>query len=890
MPLNLIIGRSNSGKSKYIYESMLEKTKEKKHAILFVPKMARIVTEKEYINKLNINGISDVTITTMDRFITKELEVTNIYQEKEYMPEMSKKMYMKGLINEYKEDFSIFAKTIDSKSFINLLCIYFDLFEKEGLSIQDLNNMYNSEDFTKAKLKELLTVYEKIQNKRQERFIDTIDEVKYYIASVLKNSKEKWLSKDVYFDSYNNFSKAEYAFIQELLKMGAIVNITLNMDRPDEELMDGIFEESYITYKKLKDLAENVGAKYSEIFLEENKEILKEDIRFLSNNIFSVDKKKYNGKEKNVFLNIVSNPYEEIRYVADQIKKYVICENYRYKDFVIYTSDIEKYYLYITRIFGENNIPVFCNSQNDIKNSKIAKYITLLLQLVINDFEYRKHTKLLELLKLGFWDIDAKDINEFENYINEFDIKSFMFNRDFVKNANEQRAYSYDLDKLNNTRKVVVDKIANIRKRLSNLETSKDITSAIYLMLNEDGIIERYEKHLQFIKSENLEEEKKQKQILENVYSIMDSICLVTDKITLTEYLELFSFGLEENTVSTIPAFIDQVEVCDINKTRNEHKKIAFVIGANEGSIPRENNQDATFTEIELERLKEFGINVRKTNIEKMNMELFNIYSVISKCTDKLIFMIPSSKMTGESLRISSVVNEIKDILNIDIESVNNIDVLEKNTLFRKTVDSIRNNIELSDTQKVELMTEFKLLNKEEKYKKLYNYSRTDNNLSENVTSMLYKNNVNLSISRLESLKKCPFAYYSKYILLLKEKQNYELSKMDLGSIMHLILEKISRFIMAKNISWESIIQEEKSKNFVEKEIDRIVDEIFEKDYSKQKDSVRLEVMKISLKRSLNKIVNYISESISQSSFKPIGYEIEFDKNRIICTNTNRVR
>lgn len=885
MSLNLIIGKSNSGKSKYIYESMLEKTKEKKHAILFVPPMARIVTEKEYINKLNIKGISDVTITTMDRFITKELEQTNIYEEKEYMPEMSKKMYMKELINEYKEDFNIFAKTIDSKSFINLLCIYFDLFEKENLSIKDLDSAYSDEDFTKEKLKELLVVYEKIQKIRQERFIDAIDEVKYYITNILKKSKEKWLGKDVYFDSYNNFSKAEYAFIQELLKMGAIVNITLNMDRPDEELMDGIFEESYITYKNLKDLAENIGAKYSEIYLEVEDKILKEDIQFLANNIFSVDKRIYNGKEKNVFLNIVSNPYEEIRYVAEQIKENIIDNNFRYKDFVIYTSDIEKYYLYIKRIFGEYEIPVFCNNQNDIKNSKIARYITLLLDVVINDFEYRKHTKLLELLKLGFWDIDSKDINEFENYINEFDVKGFMLNREFTKNANEQRSYSYDLDKLNDTRKYIVEKIVDIRKRLSNLESSKDIISSIYKMLNEEGIIEKYEKHLQHIKSESVEEEKKQIQILEKIYSIMDSICLVTDKIDLKEYLELFCFGLEENTVSTIPAFIDQVEVCDINKTRNEHKKIAFVIGANEGSIPRESSQDAAFTEIELERLKSFGINIRKTSVEKMNMELFNIYSVISKCKNKLIFMIPSSKMTGESLRISSVVNEIKDMLNIEIESVKSIGTLEKNNLFRKTLENIENSNTLSDSQKVELITEYKLLNKEEKYKKLYNYSRTDNNLSENITSKLYKNNVNLSVSRLENLKKCPFAYYSKYILLLKEKQNYELSKMDLGSIMHLIIEKVSRFIMAKNISWESVIHEEKSKNLVENEIDIIVDEIFEKDYSKQKDSVRLEVMKISLKRSLLKIICYISESINQSDFKPIGYEIEFDKSRPFCTN-----
>lgn len=885
MPLNLIIGKSNSGKSKYIFESMLEKTNEKKHAILFVPKMARIVTEKEYMSKLNVNGITDVTITTIDRFISKALEQTDIYDDKDFLPEMSKKMYMKEFISKYKEDFNIFAKTMDSKSFVNLLCIYFDLFEKEGLSIENIEKLYKEEDFTKAKLKELLNVYEKIQEKRQEKFIDSIDETKYYISTVLKAEKTIWKDKDIYFDSYNNFSKSEYALIQEFLRFGANVTITLNMPKPSEDLEFGIFEESYITYKYLKDLAENVGARYSEIYLDSKEIKQKEDLEFLTNNIFSETKEKYRGKESNVILNIVSNPYEEIKYIAEEIKENITGGNYRYKDFVIFTSNIDSYYLTIKRVFEEYNIPVFLNSKTDIKNSKIARYITLILDIVINGFEYRKHTKLIELLKLGFWDLDKEHINEFENYINELDIKGYMLNKEFTKNVNEQRSYSYNLENVNKVRTYAINKINSISSKINKCNNSKDITSCLFEILNEDEVITKYEEHIQNIKTENLEEGKRQVQILTNIYSIMDNICLVTEEITLEEYLELLNFGLEENTVSTIPALIDEVEVCDINKTRNEPKKIAFIIGANEGSMPSENSQDATFTEVELDKLKNVGISIRKTTAEKINMELFNIYSAISKVCDKLVVTIPSSKITGESLRISTVVNEIKDILNIEIQSIDKITKREKNELFKNTLEDIRKIEDLDKEGKTRLITEYTLLKNSEKYNKLYSYSRLDNDLDKKITDKIYNKNINLSVSRLESLKKCPFAYLSKYILRLQEKQSYELSKMDLGSIMHLILEKISRYIMAKNLSWEGIIQEEKTKALIEKEIERIVNEIFEQEYSKQKDSVRLDVMKISLKRSLLKIVCYISESINQSAFKPIGYEIEFDKTRSFCTN-----
>ena len=51
-------------------------------------------------------------------------------------------------------------------------------------------------------------------------------------------------------------------------------------------------------------------------------------------------------------------------------------------------------------------------------------------------------------------------------------------------------------------------------------------------------------------------------------------------------------------------------------------------------------------------------------------------------------------------------------------------------------------------------------IERDDKYKEILEYSRKDTNLSSEILDLLYKENINSSVSRLEAFKKCPFSYY----------------------------------------------------------------------------------------------------------------------------------
>ena len=53
MALNLIVGRSNTGKSEYIMNKIMACEEEKTQAILFVPSTSRVMAEEEYFYYTN---------------------------------------------------------------------------------------------------------------------------------------------------------------------------------------------------------------------------------------------------------------------------------------------------------------------------------------------------------------------------------------------------------------------------------------------------------------------------------------------------------------------------------------------------------------------------------------------------------------------------------------------------------------------------------------------------------------------------------------------------------------------------------------------------------------------------------------------------------------------
>ena len=871
MSLNVILGKSNTGKSEYIMTKIMACEKENKQAILFVPPTGRIMAEEEYLKYTNKKCIIDTKITNLDRYISQNIDKVGLYKDKKYLPDLAKKMLIRNVILNNPDIFSLFSKVKEKPGFINQIEDYVIKFNDE--EIIGFNEKYTENDMLKAKINEFIDIYNVIKDELKTKFVTSIDEYNYYIDFL--NSSVIDINAQIFIDGYNNFSELEYEVIEAMLKK--VDNMYITLDLEQDKYLKGlteIYNTSYNTFSRLKDICAKNGVEFKVINLKEAKQNKPKDIAYLADNIFSLAKESFLEKTENIKMYIAPNVSEEIKFVANDILKNIHL-GYSFYDIAIYTNDIETYYNNFKKLIDAYNIPVYINSKENILNDELVVFLTVLYELAIKDFG-KSVDKPLILLKTGLFDICDDDISLFENYILEFGIKGYKLYNPFTLNNN------YDLDKLNNVREKLLDTIVTFKEHIKNRKTSKEITEGLYNYISESDILTRYESLLGRTYNVDKNEYNRKKQTIGKIYEVMDNINLGYNTISKEDYLEMLKFGLKNIMLDTIPAMNNQVEIIDINVNRGTEKKIGYIIGCYDTGLPLVQTEDGIFSDIELQKLKQVGVGLKETSEERNNMQLFNIYQAVSKVREKLTFTMPASSQTGSSHRESSLLGEVKRLLKIPLESINNNNDYIVDDSFKAFLLKASNLTDDVDKQMLnELLNEYSYIKDVDKFSNILDYSRSDLNLKESTTSKVYKEKINSSVSKLEQFKRCPFAYYSKYVLNLEDRKEYTLSSLDTGSFMHEVIEKFSKFILSKNISWQDVVIDEKIKGIAKDKVSEIVDKIFEDEYSKYLTENKYVIFKNRLKKVMTRTIFAIADSFNHSEFRPLGYEIEFSKDSI---------
>lgn len=265
-------------------------------------------------------------------------------------------------------------------------------------------------------------------------------------------------------------------------------------------------------------------------------------------------------------------------------------------------------------------------------------------------------------------------------------------------------------------------------------------------------------------------------------------------------------------------SYIDEVNVCDINDySDNEYKKIYF-IGATDKNIP------STF---------KFNDLINSNDVDKETLLL-----MINEYKDK----------------------ELNVISNILLK--NNITI----TYHKLNDENINTNISIFVKELKGDTIYFKYSLPKENKKML------KNKISENTAIKLYKDNIILSPSSIETYAKCKYSFFCNYGLRLniKEKQLFDNRKV--GTYIHFLLENIIR---SGNI------------NNLKDDINKYTNAFFDINNIKVNNTLNYVINK--LKDSTYIIINNILKELDNSMFKPLYTEFKINDNPIKIQLNNSV-
>jgi ATP-dependent helicase/nuclease subunit B len=881
--MNLVIGKPKTGKSKYIYNRMDEDVLNGKKVIYFVPSQTRSMSEENYMNLQNKSGVIDINITTISTYIKSNLN--NLNSNDNRISKLDRKLLLYKLIANNPKIFKLYDKVKFKEGFIETLNIYMDIFKKEQINLDNITSLELDNKLLDLKFKEILNVYSNYL-KISENYIDSIDEYDIFLKE-FENS-EFDTNLNIYFDGYNNFSYYEFKFIKLLIKKGYDITISITTDLLDELDVEDINIRS-VKEKLLKEhdiftIPNNTILNLLKYCIEEDnkvniisnindKRICSDDIRYLSDNIFNLDiDKKIDSN--NINISLTTNIYTEIESIASTINKKIIEEEYKYSDFVIYTTNLKEYEYCINKIFYEYNIPFYIDFEIETLSNILIKYILKLIELSKN--EYNSLT-MFELLKYGLNDISFEDISYLENYCLEMNINEYKFKKEFVINNN------YDIDRLNIIRNNIIDTFDDFFKEIKKQSNIKDIISSIYSHLETKNILKNYSNSLNIINSKIDNNSKYMslifKKMWDNLCDVFASLVKIYDneKIDINEFEKVFKLSIKDISVKGIPPTLDCVNILDINVSKTDIKKQMFLVGVNENKFPIEVSEDVIFNDTELEKLENLGIKFKENSINKINMGLYNIYETLHNVSEKIYISFLSSDIDGKSLRPSNIINNITNILNVkifgDVTKDTQNEIYSKKAILERLI-LLLNSEEITD----ELLSLYMYACKYLDLNDIIEYNRSDDRLNDNTLIKIFGNEFTTSVSKLELFKKCPFSYFMKYGLKLKERNIYKITSLDTGNFMHNVLEQFSKFLYENKIAWHEILIDNDKYSVI---LNEIIEKELNKVFIKYLDSIKYNILKEKLIKTMNKVVTTIAKSYNQSRFIPLGYEIEFKKDGI---------
>ena len=571
------------------------------------------------------------------------------------------------------------------------------------------------------------------------------------------------------------------------------------------------------------------------------------------------------------------NLSSEIEYVSKEIIKLVRDNNYKYRDIAIITKNITSYSALTKVIFAKYDIPVFIDEKKDLNQNLLIKYILSIFDILAKNFTYEA---VFNYIKTGLLDIQEEDIFTLENYCVQWGIKGSKW---YNKEWEFGNLSAEELTKLNDLRVKIVNPLLELKEQISQNKTVESISRDLYNFIQNNGVIEKIQKKIEEFGAE-AELSKEFETGVKVTMQVLDELVMLFGdrKVSFEKYKELIKIGLQNKEVGIIPATQDQVTLGDVDRTRSHEVKVVFIIGINDGVFPSINKDEGFFSDTDRENLKEQGMQLAKTTIDRLYEEQFNIYKALTVSQEKIYLSYTGSDSEGRAIRPSVLIAKIKKIFP---ELKTDSDIIQKEDFIglpEETFDELLNNLyNLSNGEKINpIWAEvYKWYNQNDAWKSRLQKAMEGlqyTNLPEKINDVniqaLYGNKMQTSVSKLEQYRKCPFSFHLKYGLGLDENGKFELKSLDTGSFMHDVIEDFFEKVKNKEIQLKELAEEE-----IEKIIhDIIIGKLLLAKNAIFTSSKKFKILLKKLEKVVTESIKYIVSSLKNSKFEILGNEVDF--------------
>ena len=890
MSLQFIIGGSGSGKTRALYEDLIAASIREPDGRFFavVPEQFTMQTQKEIVGLHPRHGVSGIDIVSFGRLAYRVFEELAV-KRRTVLDDMGKSLVIRRVVSERRGQLGFYKSHLDKPGFIEKLKSMLSEFYQYGVSDSDLQRMEETAGnrILKEKLKDMRVVFRGFREFIEEKYI-TAEEVLDVFCQVIPQS-EILKGSVVTLDGFTGFTPVQYRVLEQLLLRCRRVIVTVTADdakRPWNAVGEqDLFHMSFHTVKKLDEMAAALGvAREKDVFLGENgcpRFEKSPGLAHLERRLFrSRGGPAFEGEPEDIRICRAPAPAREVEFVLQEIFKAVREKGCRYREIAVVTGDLAGYKKELERQLEGSGVPFFMDDKSSVMGNPLVEFIRAALDVIARDFSYES---VFRYAKTGLISPEREEFDRLENYVRALGIRGFKrwsqpWDRVYPG------AERINLERLNACRQELLAPLSALREELRGENPSvRSMIISLVRFLQAVGAQETMERFKERLKAGgDSVKAMEYGQVYGLVMELLDRMeaLLGGEILTLKEFAAVLDAGFEEIRVGSIPATADRVVVGDITRTRLDHIKLLFLVGANDGVIPPALSGGGILTDMERAFLKEQDLELAPTAAEDGLMQRFYLYLMMTKPSDMLWISYSDMSAAGRGLRPSSLISQMKKMFPRIVTENAADGAWEISTEAegkRRLIEGLRSYDQLEDEERfLELYRWFFLSDAyRDQVKELVEaafYAYEERGIGRLAAKELYGSILRGSVTRLERYAACAYAHFLGFGLRLRERREYRLEAADLGNLFHASIDRFFRKMREENISWRSL-GEEKRRQLVAECVRQVTDEYGN---TIMKSSSRNAFLARRVERITDRTVWALAEQLKKGDFEPAGFELEF--------------
>ena len=908
MSLQFIFGNSGSGKSHYLYRYIVEESirHPDRNYLVLVPEQFTMQTQRDLCAAHPRGGIMNIDVLSFGRLAHRIFEETG----GDHIPVLDdegKNLILRRIAGRYEDELKVLGGNLKKQGYISEVKSVISEFTQYGVDFERLDSFMETvspDSYLYYKLQDIRKVYEGFEDYLSEKYI-TKEEMLDVLSSVVPGSV---ILKDsvVAMDGFTGFTPVQNRLIGELLRVCSKVMLTVTMDSREDPFVYRhpyqLFGLSKQMVTSLMQTAAETGAELDDpVYLYEVPPYRFRDnkaMAFVESEIFRYSGRTFEGEQDSVSLHEARNPSTEARYVAEEIRRLVREEGWRYRDIAVIASDMNVYADALEKACGSLDIPVFMDYKKSILLNSFVEYLRSLLNMAEQNFTYES---VFRHLRTGLCGFTSDETDRMENYVVALGIKGYRkWQQAWVRRT--PLTDEEELQALNHLRVEFVEKTSSLMAILKQRKkTVRDITLAVYDYLVQEKMQEKLsDMEKQFQDQGELALAKEYSQVYRIAMELFDKFVelLGEEPISLKEYCELLDAGLEEAKVGVIPPSLDQVVIGDVERTRIRDIRALFFVGANDTLLPGNTGSGGLLSQRDREQFQKEKIALSPGPKEKLYTQKFYLYMNLTKPTQRLYLSWAKVSGEGKTLRPAYLIQDIRrlfpDLKTVDEEKR----PLEQRELTRKTgIGELAEGLSMRnaglDSQWKELYTWFA---RDEKSSPAVDQMlragfrrQNGERLGRETAGQLYSGPEYVSVTRLEQFASCAYAHFLNYGLRLTDREEYGFEAMDLGNIAHQALERFARKAEKEKLNWVSMPEEKREELIRESVEESVIDYGNTVLFSSARNEYMIQRITTLIRRS----VWALTRQLEKGDFVPSGYEFRFGSGKIdridTCEDEDRV-